>query len=126
MKESQSKILVVDDEASLLFSLIAFLEDENFIVTGASTGEEALELLKNEAFDAAIVDMRLPGIDGNEVILRAHETGYHTRFLIHTGSTDYQLPSSLINIGYGPEDIFLKPISDLGLLTEALLSRIER
>lgn len=114
------KILIVDDETGLLHSLMAFFEDEDFDVKGASSGEEALEILKKEDIDAVIVDMRLPGIDGNEVILQAKELGSKAKFLIHTGSTDYKLPTSLIDLGYRQEHIFLKPLADLSILTETV------
>lgn len=120
MQATLHKILIVDDEAGLLYSLMAFFEDENFDVKGASSGEEALEILKREDVDAVIVDMRLPGIDGNEVILQAKELGSKAKFLIHTGSTDYKLPTSLIDLGYRQEHIFLKPLADLSILTETV------
>ncbi len=74
MAKALPKVLIVDDETSLLNSLMAFFEDEDFDVTGASSGEEALETLSKEHFDAVIIDMRLPGIDGNEVILQAKKS----------------------------------------------------
>lgn len=120
MQEPLHKILIVDDEIGLLYSLKAFFEDENFDVKGASSGEEALEILKKEDVDAVIVDMRLPGIDGNEVILQAKELGSKAKFLIHTGSTDYKLPTSLIDLGYRQKHIFLKPLADLCILTETV------
>lgn len=120
MQEPLHKILIVDDETGLLYSLLAFFEDENFDVKGASSGEEALEILKKEDVDAVIVDMRLSGIDGNEVILQAKELGFKAKFLIHTGSTDYKLPASLIELGYRQEHIFLKPLTDLSILTETV------
>lgn len=126
MQNRPSKILIVDDEPGLLFSLMAFLEDEGFHVQGTSSGEEALSLLQEEAFDAAIVDVRLPGKDGDDVILEAIETGCTANFIIHTGSADYQLPISLKKLGFTQEDIFLKPISDLDIICQALLQRIKK
>lgn len=114
------KVLVVDDEAGLLLSLVAFLEDENFDVQGASSGEDALEILNEHTIDVVIVDMRLPGIDGNEVILRAKKDGIKAKFIIHTGSTDYQLPLELKQLGFKQEHIFLKPLDNLQHLSDAV------
>ena len=125
MQNRPPKILIVDDEPGLLFSLMAFLEDEGFNVQGTSSGEEAFSLLENKTFDAAIVDVRLPGKDGDDVILEAIETGCTAKFIIHTGSADYQLPISLKKHGFTQEDIFLKPISDLDIICQALLQRIK-
>ena len=120
MQEQLPKVLIVDDEKSLLNSLMAFFEDENFTVLGASSGEEALEILRDTEVEAVIVDMRLPGIDGNEVILKAKEMGSKAKFLIHTGSTDYKLPKTLLDLGYRQEHIFLKPLIDLSLLSDTV------
>ncbi len=120
MTENQHRILVVDDEPGLLKSLVAFLEDDDFIVFSASSGETALKILEQEDMDAVIVDMRLPGIDGNEVILTAHEMGSTAHFLIHTGSTDYHLPDSLKRLNFPKEHIFLKPLPDITILSETI------
>ena len=124
MPNSQTRILVVDDEPGLLYSLIAFLEDEEYLADGASSGEEALFMLKQKSYDAVIVDIRLPGIDGNEVILKARESGCIAPFLIHTGSTDYQLTTSLKKLGFTQDDIFLKPLPNLNILCQALRKKL--
>jgi DNA-binding response OmpR family regulator len=122
----QTKILLIDDEPGLIFSLTAFLEDEGYLVQSTSTGEEALHSLKNDEYDAVIIDIRLPGKDGNEVMLEAIESGCKACFLIHTGSADYQLPQALETHGMSPNDIFLKPLADLDILCQALISRLQQ
>ncbi len=62
------KILVIDDEKSIRLSLKMGLEKLGLTVIAAETGEEGLKVLKNESPDLAIVDIRLPGIDGLEVL----------------------------------------------------------
>jgi DNA-binding NtrC family response regulator len=114
------RVLIIDDEPSLLKSLVAFFEDEGFYVQGAASGEEGLDLLRTDRMDAVIIDLRLPGIDGNETVLRAHELQPALRFLIHTGSTDYQIPPPLRHIGIEEKAVFLKPLPDLSVLTEAV------
>lgn len=117
------RVLIIDDEISLLKSLSAFLEDEDFDVIGATSGEEGLEILQRTTVDAAIIDMRLPGMDGNETIIRAHRLQPSLRFIIHTGSTDYHPPAALSDIGIDPGAVFLKPLPDLAVLAEAIRSR---
>lgn len=124
MRESRNRILIVDDEPGLLFSLTAFLEDEGYEVEGTSSGEEALHALNSSKFDAVIIDIRLPGKDGNEVMLEALQSGCRARFLVHTGSSDYQIPPALATQGITQEDIFLKPLADLEILSQALNSRL--
>lgn len=117
---TELKILVVDDEDMIRENLVAFLEDEGYEVISAASAEEALELLSREPADIGIVDMRLPGMDGNGFILAAHGQFSEMRFLIHTGSTDYILPQSLQNIGLTNSNIFKKPIQDMSILLDAL------
>ena len=120
MDDTAYRVLIIDDELSLLKSLVAFFEDEGFFVRGAESGEEGLEILKTEKMDVVIIDLRLPGIDGNETIVRAHELQPALRFLIHTGSTDYQIPPTLRHIGIEQEAVFLKPLPDLCVLSAAV------
>ncbi len=68
---SSETILVVDDEAPLREGISSYLSQEGFEIQQASTGEEALSLLKETPFDILITDMKLPGIDGNTVLQEA-------------------------------------------------------
>lgn len=114
------KVLVVDDEVSVCQSLVGFLEDSNFDVNSASSGEEALELAKKECFDVAIVDLRLPGISGDALILKAHQLIPDLRFIIHTGSVGYRLSEDLKQIGMLPDHVYMKPMDDLNELVEGI------
>lgn len=113
-------ILVVDDEAGIRESLAQFLEDYDYDVTTAESAEDALELLERSVFDIVIVDMRLPGMSGDYLIVKANEKHPDLRFLIHTGSVDYRLPDELIRIGVKPGHIFLKPLTDMSVVVESI------
>lgn len=114
------RILVVDDEDSVCRSLVGFLEDSNYEVASARSGEEALKLAAKEPFDVAIVDLRLPGVSGEAFILQAHKMLQDLRFLIHTGSVGYRLSEELKQIGILPAHVFLKPMDDLNELVEGI------
>ncbi|HON77314.1 MAG TPA: response regulator [Spirochaetota bacterium] len=113
-------VLVVDDEDVVCSNVIAFLEDEGFDVVSASSGEKALDIIASKKFDVGIMDMRLPGIDGNTLILKSHELQPDMKFLIHTGSTNYNLPRALTDIGLSENNIFQKPLIDMGVLVDAI------
>ncbi len=113
-------VLVVDDEDVVCSNVIAFLEDEGFDVVSANSGEKALEIIASKKFDVGIMDMRLPGIDGNTLILKSHELQPDMKFLIHTGSTNYNLPRALSDIGLSENNIFQKPLIDMGVLVDAI------
>jgi CheY-like chemotaxis protein len=109
-------ILLVDDEFQIPQGIRDLLEDEtDFFVELASSGEAALETMTRFAPDVCIVDMRLPGLNGNEFILRAHSLCPGARFLIHTGSIDYVLPDELRAIGMDAGNVIAKPVQDLSI-----------
>ena len=65
--ERPVRLMVVEDEADLLETLAYNLRKQNFVVTTAANGEEAMELLQREQPDIMLLDLMLPGIDGLEV-----------------------------------------------------------
>lgn len=114
------RVLVVDDEVSVCKSLVGFLEDFDFEVASAASAETALKLATEETFDVAIVDLRLPGISGEALILQAHKEVPDLKFLIHTGSVGYRLSEELKQIGILPAHVYLKPMDDLNELVEGI------
>ena len=115
-------ILIIDDEEMVRRTLSDYFEDEDHTVVTADSGEQGLEAVRERKMDAAIVDMRLPGMDGNDFILRAREIHPDLKVLIHTGSVDYTLPETLKDIGLTNAHIFRKPLKSIGILLEALAS----
>ena len=116
-------VLVIDDDPSVLENLVAYLEDESIEVLSADNADLALELAETGNPDVAIVDMRLPGMNGNDLICQAHELNPSLQYLVHTGSSDYVLPDELKNIGLSESDIYKKPVSDMSVFVEAIRSK---
>jgi DNA-binding NtrC family response regulator len=114
------RVLVVDDDAAVRASLRAYLEDEGFEVSSAGAAGEALVIVGAGRIDVAIVDIRLPEMDGQTLILRAHELAPSVRYVIYTGSVAYQLPEALERMGMTPEDVLHKPARSLELLVAAV------
>ncbi|MBN2340222.1 MAG: response regulator [Deltaproteobacteria bacterium] len=117
---SNRNILVLDDEMSIRESLSDFLEDFDFHVKSAETAEVALEIIKSTPIHIAIVDMRLPGIDGNSFMVLAHEIRPETKFIIHTGSVNYHMSQDVKKVGVKEEFVFLKPIGNLMTFVDAI------
>jgi two-component system sensor histidine kinase ChiS len=69
----QDRILLVDDESDLIEMLQWQLAEEGFSVASATSGQEALEILKRERIAIVISDIRMPGMDGIELVRRAKE-----------------------------------------------------
>src|SRR5690349_18714279 len=73
MADNQKHLLIVDDEGALRSAIAERLADHGFLVEQAGSGEEALQRLAEFAFDILITDLRLPGINGREVLDAALE-----------------------------------------------------
>jgi len=120
MTDSFLNVMIVDDEESIRLNLEVFLEDEDFNIFAVETGKEALKVASETAIDVGIIDMRLPDIDGQALILELHKLYPTIRFLIHTGSIDYVLPRKLVNLGIKEKQILHKPVNDMDLLVTTI------
>lgn len=115
-----TRVLIVDDEDQLRNSLRDAFEDMGYWVLTATSAEDALEMLLRETVDACTVDIRLPGISGNEFIMRAHEMRPALRFVIYTGSWNYELTPEIARAGVSDADVFRKPCGDLLEIAQAI------
>ncbi len=113
-------VLVIDDEPAICLSLTAFLEDYGFKASSAESAEEALDLMKNNTYDVCIVDLRLPGMSGEDLIIQARDRYPEQRHIIYTGSISYNLSEKLQALGMRPEHVFLKPVRVLALLVQCI------
>ncbi len=76
------KILIVDDEQSIRDTLKEILEYEKYEVSEAKNGEEGLKMLNKEKFDVALCDIKMPKMDGLEVLEKSVEQGIDTQFIM--------------------------------------------
>ena len=118
---STISVLVIDDEPAICSSLTAFLEDFGFCASSAESAEEALELMQSNNYNVCIVDLRLPGMSGEDLIIQARKTNPHQRHIIYTSTITYTLPPELTQLGMRPEHVFHKPIRVLSLLVKYIL-----
>ncbi|NCO52815.1 MAG: response regulator [Deltaproteobacteria bacterium] len=116
----ERRILIVDDEESIRESLKDFLEDFDFQVAAAASAEAALQLLQEQPIDILVADLRLPGISGDTLIVKAHELYPSMQYVILTGSVGYLFSEKLQAVGILPRHIMQKPLFDLMLLVETL------
>ncbi len=83
------EMLVVDDEPRICECLAEFFSAKGFHVSSAATGEQAVDDLLAMAFDVVLIDIRLPGIGGIEVLKRARELCPHAKaFMISAWDHD--------------------------------------
>ncbi|MFA5524328.1 MAG: sigma-54 dependent transcriptional regulator [Tissierellales bacterium] len=107
------KILVIDDEESIRLSLKIGLKKLGLEVLTAETGEEGLKILETEGPDLAIVDIKLPGIDGIEVLRRIRHTRPSCIVIMITYLSEVNLAVKAMK--EGAYDYFTKPFSISGI-----------
>ncbi len=100
-------ILVADDESIVLSLVRDALEDEGFEIQTAASGEEALQILQRERVDLLITDIRMPHMDGTELVRRARESYPDIGVIYMTGYAN--LNSAKDAIKQGAFDYILKP-----------------
>lgn len=116
-----ARVLVVDDEPGIVTGLRVFLEDEGMRVGSAGSGEEAVDIARNDSgFDVCIMDMRLPGMNGDTAIRALHDICPELKFIIHTGSAGYSIPDDLRAMGIDERLLFAKPLLDMTPLAETI------
>ncbi len=113
----QPRILLIEDDAKLRGELLRVIESEGFRAVAAETGESGLALSQVEAFDLALTDLRLPGMDGIELVKRFHAARPRLPVILMTahGTTETAIEATRL----GAYDYLLKPF-DMGELLEIM------
>lgn len=102
-------ILVIDDEASIRSSLSGALKDEGYSVMTAGSGEEGLGILFNGSFDAVMLDVWMPGIDGLETLKRIKASTPDQLVIIMSGHGNVETAVKATKLG--AYDFIEKPLS---------------
>ena len=115
------KILIVDDEPDILELLSNFLTYEGYQVTTESRGQEAIDLFRSEPFDLVITDIRMPGMDGVEVLKEIKQLDEDVEVIILTGFASVDSAVRTLRQD-GAFDYLTKPLEDI----DALIYTIDR
>lgn len=103
------KVLIVDDEQSILTLLEYNLTQAGYEVVTAMDGKVAYKLIKKEEFDFIILDIMLPGMDGMDVCRRVRQDRIKTPILMLTAKDDEY--DKIIGLELGADDYMTKPFS---------------
>jgi two-component system nitrogen regulation response regulator NtrX len=106
---ASARILLVDDEASILKSLSAVLQDEGYEVISAESGEEALKVFPEVRPDLTLLDVWLSGIDGIEVLKRIREQVSDAMIVMMSGHGNIE--TAVKATKFGAYDFIEKPLS---------------
>ena len=123
---SNVKILIVDDELIMRESLAGWLERDGHAVQTASSGEEALEKIKETHFDILLVDIKMEGIGGLDVLRKVKESDPDAEVVMITAYGS--IPSAIEAMKDGAFDYMLKPFdpNELGVLIEKIIQHQEQ
>jgi two-component system response regulator MprA len=118
-----SRILIVDDEPAVRTALSRALQLEGYDIDVVPTGEAALSSLERASFDAVLLDVSMPGIDGLEVCRRLRDGGDSTPVIVVTARG--QVADSVAGLDAGADDYVIKPfaLDELLARLRALLRR---
>lgn len=102
-------VLVIEDNQDLAGNLLDYLEECGHRVDLATDGLHALDLASSKPFDAIVLDLGLPGLDGIELCRRLREEGVATPILVLTARGE--LDDKLLGLEVGADDYLVKPLS---------------
>ncbi|HEY7350920.1 MAG TPA: response regulator [Ktedonobacterales bacterium] len=119
----QGRILVVDDEPGVLTTIQAILKMEGYDVRGAASGHDALNILREQAFDLILTDLRLGSDDGLEMLAELRKLAPDTVAIVLTGYAS--LESAIEAMRQGAYDYLVKPtdVEELKLTVARALER---
>jgi len=124
--ENRIRVLIVDDTDPVRESLCEFLGDCGFAADGAGAAVEAIEYLEKNPVDAVVVDLSLPGENGEGFIRQALQRWPEMRFLIFTGAVDFDIPEDLAKNSRVFPEILTKPILNLEVLSDTIRQLVSR
>ncbi len=118
MDKAKKQILVVDDDKSILRTFTRILQKSGYTIDVAETGKEAIEKSKKQHYDLALIDIRLPDIDGTELLVKLQKTMYDAVKIMITGFPS--LETGVKALDEGADAYLVKPVKP-----EELLALIE-
>jgi two-component system response regulator AtoC len=95
--DKNARILIVDDDESIRKTMTAILEDEGYMVDSASSGKEAIQKTNNTQYNLALLDIRLPDMEGIELLKLMKESVPRTRKIMVTGYPSMQNAIGALN-----------------------------
>lgn len=118
MEKEKKTILIIDDDKSTLRVYARILQKEGYKTDTAETGQEAVEKINNQSYDLALVDMKLPDMNGTDLLPRLHAAYPNMIKIVITGFPTVE--DGTKSLDRGAEAYLVKPVR-----TEELLNIIK-
>lgn len=119
-----AKILTIDDERSIRESIATYLEDSNFLVIEAENGRDGITQCRRERPDLVLCDLRMPEMDGLEVLKALSLEFPETPIIMVSGMSS--ISDAMAALKLGAWDYLTKPIEDMAALEHAVRQSLER
>ncbi len=124
MHKTSATLLLIDDDEVVRASLAAYLEDSGFNVLQAENGLQGLEVFQREEPDLVICDLRMPQVDGLELIRRINALEVATPIIVVSGAG---VMSDVVEaLRLGAADYLIKPLEDLAVLEHSVRRALDR
>ena len=120
--DKYARILVVDDDENISNAVKTILEREDYIVDLAATGKEAIKRTEETAYDLALLDIRLPDIEGVDLLKLMKDAVPRTRKIMVTGLHHYRNAVAALN--KNADAYLIKPI-DIGKLLSSVKEQLQ-
>jgi DNA-binding NtrC family response regulator len=110
----KANILIVDDQEGILETLSAILEEKGYRADTAKTGEEAIEKSKTNFYNVALLDIKLPDIEGTKLLTKIEDTSPRMVKIMITGYASLENAMEALNLG--ADAYIMKPVDPENLL----------
>lgn len=110
----KASILIVDDDRTILQTLKAILESKGYITDTAETGNEAIEKSKSKFYNLALLDIRLPDMEGTKLLTEMKDTHPKMMKIMITGHAS--LENAMESLNHGADAYLMKPVKPDELL----------
>ncbi|MFP4083469.1 MAG: response regulator [Desulfonatronovibrio sp.] len=121
---SEEKVLLVDDEQEFLKALSQRMQAKGLEITPATSGEEAIEAVKDEFFDAVVLDMMMPNLDGIETLKKIKEVNPDVQVILLTGHATVDKGIEAMKLG--AMDFLEKPAEINSLLEKIKMAKVNK
>jgi DNA-binding NtrC family response regulator len=112
--QKQKSILIIDDDKSILRILTRILQKQGYSTHTAETGREAEEMINNQSYDLALIDVKLPDTDGIDLLQAMQETRPNMIKIILTGFAS--MDNGIKALTAGADAYLVKPVEPTELL----------
>ncbi len=123
MHNETAHVLVVDDEGAIRYSVSKTLQRIGYEVDEASTGEEAVDMMKKREYEVVLTDIRMPGITGVELLKRIKDVSPDAIVILMTGYAS--LGTAVESLRLGAHDYLVKPSSSQDI-RQSVMRGVER